>query len=92
MRLAWLADNIFAFLFNCFGQPGSADFRERAIVQNRVFFDRHLFSKVVTLLGPTLKLILSALAFAKQLIPGVRRTLVIPSINFEKGVDEFVGT
>jgi hypothetical protein len=39
-----------------------------------------------------LKLILSALAFAKQLIPGVRRTLVIPSINFEKGVDEFVGT
>jgi hypothetical protein len=61
-------------------------------LQNRVFFDRYLFSKVVTLLGPTLKLILSALAFAKQLIPGVRRTLVIPSINFEKGVDEFVGT
>ena len=91
MKLARLADKIFAFFFDCLRQPGSADFRLGAIVQNRVFLDRHLLGELVTFLGPTLELLLGALTIAKQCVPRVRRTLVVAFIDFEKGIDELVG-
>src|SRR5262245_48286260 len=62
-----------------------------ALVENRVFFDRHLLGEVVALLCPTLELFLGALTFAKQRFPGMRRTLVVLPVHFEEGVDEFIG-
>jgi len=89
--LVGAADQVLAFLLDRLGQPQAAHVRVRAIVKDRVLFDRHLLGKVVALLGPALELLAGALAFAKKGFPGVRRALVIPAVHLEKGVDEFIG-
>src|SRR5262245_17931330 len=42
MGLVCFPDQIFAFLFDRLGQPHAAHFGVRAVIEDRVFFDRHL--------------------------------------------------
>ena len=76
MGLAGLADQILAFFFDRFGQPHAAHLGVRAIIENRVFFDRHLLGEIVALLAPALELLFAALAIAKKFVPRMGRALV----------------
>jgi hypothetical protein len=87
---AGLADQIFAFFFDGFGQPHAAHVGVRAVVQDRVFFDRHLLGEVVALLAPTLELLLGAFAVAKDFFPRMGRALVVLPVHLEEGFDEFI--
>ncbi len=84
------ANEIFALFLDRFRQPLAAHVDVRAVVENRILFDRHLLGKVVTFLGPTLKLLPSAFAFAEECFPRMRRALMVLPVRFKKSLDEFI--
>ena len=54
MRFARFADQILAFFFDRFWQPHPAHVGIRTVIKDRVFFCRHVFHEIITLLSPTL--------------------------------------
>ena len=64
----------------------------RAIIQDRILFDRNLLGKVVAFFGPALQLFSGAFAIAKNCFPGMGRALVILAVCVEKSLDEFIGS
>src|SRR5215472_1258891 len=79
------ADDVFAVLFDRFGQPFAADLNMRATDQHAVILDRYLELPIIHILGPALQLCFGAPSRPKMLIPGKRMLSHVTALFAQEG-------